>query len=203
MVRLFSLLCFILFGVYDSIQSEKSGGSRCLKPFLMPALIVFYLSSASSVQWLLAAALAFDWAGDVFLMSRRHRALLAGVISFGIGHVLRILLFVQQGLVFDDVVVLAMFMMAAYGWSVLNRIRFPLPVIRNVCLGYGGVLCLMSVAACMAMRGGGSVLSWIGSLLFVYSDSLIGLKEWGGDSGRGIMETYLIGQFLIVLGVLL
>ena len=85
MVRLFSLLCFILFGVYDSIQSEKSGGSRCLKPFLMPALIVFYLSSASSVQWLLAAALAFDWAGDVFLMSRRHRALLAGVISFGIG----------------------------------------------------------------------------------------------------------------------
>ncbi len=203
MVRLFSLLCFILFGVYDSIQSEKEGGKRCLKPFLMPALIVFYISSASSVQWLLVAALAFDCAGDIFLMSRRHRLLLAGVISFGIGHVLRILLFVKKGLVFDDVVFLSIFMMAAYGWRVLNQLRFPFPVVRGVCLGYGTVLCLMSIVFCMAMRAGGSVVSWLGTLLFVYSDSLIGLKEWGRGSGRGIMETYLIGQFLIVLGVLL
>lgn len=202
MIRLIALGCFILFGVYDCIQSEKEGGSRCLKPFLMPALIIYYVTSAREVHWLLVAALAFDCGGDIFLMSRKHRMLLAGVVSFTIGHVLRMVLFYRGGLVFDDVVALTIFMMVVYAWRVMVKLHFPFPQVRSIATVYGAVIGVMSVLSCMHMRAGGSIVTWIGTLFFVYSDSLIGLEQWGQGSGHGIMETYLIGQLLIVLGAL-
>lgn len=45
--------------------------------------------------------------------------------------------------------------------------------------------------------------TWIGSILFIISDSILAVQLFAGGKGRGVMETYCTAQFLIAEGILL
>ena len=60
----------------------------------------------------------------------------------------------------------------------------------------------MSLMAYVNMIKTMNILSWLGSIVFLISDTLLSYQTYTKSPQRGVMETYSIAQLLIVLGVI-
>jgi uncharacterized membrane protein YhhN len=212
------LMIFILFSAtHLAAEAVRSRAGRYItKPFLLPALALYYVTSAGELNALLIAALVCGWLGDILLMipdpQKTGRYFKPGLIAFLLGHILYIALFAAY--------LPRMGSVPARGWAALAiyvaagivgyRLIVPhagkmLPaivayIVIIVLMGASTVLPLGSVAT------GGAVTAMAGAFIFMVSDTLNAYNRFVRElplERLCTMGTYLIGQFLLVQGYLL
>lgn len=187
------------------------------KPFLLIWIgIYFYVNTRNFKRDLfIYLAFLFSWTGDMFLMFAHLNGLFfnAGVGGFFLAQLAYIKIYTDniksdnKGLVFDKPVWLILF--ALYLATILYLIIGKLKgVMIPIIVIYAISLILMSV---FALNRKGLVsersfkLVFIGSLLFVISDSMIAINRFYAEfksSSFLIMLTYFVAQYLIMSGLI-
>ena len=203
-----------------AVEKENQKWIYITKPLLMPLLALYYTVASiemNEFNWLIVAALLAGCAGDVFLMLKGNdNYFLLGMVSFLLGHIFYIISFIfSMGtnilliliagpLLFIPVLVILYFTFPKFK-DKMGDYKIPVYV-------YMAVILIMHVFA--ILRGTHYPLlcscfysTYIGSILFILSDSLIAVDKFGEKEiprirGR-IMETYIFAQLFIITGILL
>ena len=186
-----------------------------LKPFLLLFLLLaVYCHEKFGSKNSLLAALTMSWIGDVILLfaDKGELYFIAGLIAFLISHICYIILFsklLQASLKKSNYLY----------WVGTTAITLYLTIMMIVLLPNLGELKLpvfvyaltISIMLLFAFKG---FLTWhrpaniyilIGALVFVASDSILAFDKFYAPiqkSALMIMTTYLLAQFLIVIGIL-
>ncbi|MBQ1810195.1 MAG: lysoplasmalogenase [Erysipelotrichaceae bacterium] len=212
-----SLILFAAFSIihlYDSYRDNAEGRAKT-KPFLLLFLLLFYVSAAKHLDVFLALALLFSWLGDVLLIPKGHKWFTIGGISFMISHLFFILTYRHHIHLRD--IPLHLLLPAAvlyYGISllVIRQIQPTTPK-KMIAPMYFYLLCnstmnLFSFVQLWQNRSAGAVIAFIGAILFFMSDCCLFLVRYYKDpeivfrKHFTVMLTYLLGELMIVLGIL-
>lgn len=204
-------LTFIMHIVFIKIEYNK--GRYYTKPLLMPLLAIYYMVGAVEFNKLILIALVFGFVGDVFLMwSERKNNFIVGLIAFLLGHLCYVLLFLQNISFAKDVppwfyLIIIVYVIGAF--SVMKKLKKYLGDMKVPTYIYMTVILIMSFASIARVWIVGMsmpfFLPFIGSLLFLCSDSMLGFYTFKGKFKNGdiyIMITYVLAQALIVGGYL-
>lgn len=187
------------------------------KPFLLIWIGIYFYVNTGNIKRdiIIYLAFLFSWTGDMFLMFAHLNGLFfnAGVGGFFLAQLAYIKIYTDniksdnKGLVFDKPVWLIPF--ALYLATILYLIIGNLKgVMIPIIVIYAVSLILMSV---FALNRKGLVcersfkLVFIGSLLFVISDSMIAINRFYAEfkaSSFLIMLTYFVAQYLIMSGLI-
>jgi uncharacterized membrane protein YhhN len=184
------------------------------KPLLLPGLLLAANESKSfpTKKWLILA-LTFSWIGDVILMfaDKGELFFILGLVSFLIGHILFITLFIKQETINTPnklIFGIGILAVAAYLYTMLTILLPSLGDLKIPVSVYAFIISLMLV---MAIRG---ALTWRipmnililnGAVSFVTSDSILAVNKFFTplpNASLLIMSTYLIAQYLITFGIL-
>lgn len=186
-----------------------------LKPFLLPFLLlaVYFSGNFPSKKFLLIA-LAFSWIGDIILLFADQHELffIVGLIAFLISHIVYILLFNKQ-LKYKNRKNKAIFWIGVTCIIVylFTMISILLPSLGNLTMPVFVYALVISTMLLFALKG---FLNWeepgnwyilIGAIAFISSDSILAFNKFYAPivlSSFLIMITYLIAQYLIVVGIL-
>ena len=209
------ILFFIVTGIhlYASLQKNKPLRNKT-KPFILLLLLAYYLLTAQTVSLTVVLALIFSWIGDVLLIPAGVKWFTAGGISFIFSHVFFILSYAALT-DFARVNRAAAFILPLlFLIAVLVIFRYLKPHLPKA-LFYPMLLYLMVNGAMncfawfrsMSSAGPSAVITAIGAFLFFVSDSSLFFVRFKKDSRLKthflVMLTYSIGEFLIVLGLIL
>lgn len=220
-IQLLSLVFYILFSVLDvvSLRRKNITGHRVFKPFLMPTLAAFYLSSSEIFGYtgwygiLVLTALGLHWLGDVLLLfanGRTNFAFYAGATCFGLGHVAYffwIVFFVK----FISVRIIAVALAVVVPLYILLAVKANNTIGRGRLfkglLIYAAIMALIAIAAASTIGQGplyGSLLVLFGYIIFIFSDSIIASGKLGSPiAGQpAVMTTYCMAQLMIIIGIL-
>lgn len=175
---------------------------------LMPALaaVLWCATTAprSRLELLVLVALAFSWVGDtlpaLFAGDAAFLAMVGGFLCAQIVYVVAFWPFRGQS-VLHRPVVLAVYVALAVGLIALCLPGAPGGMAGAVVV-YGVCLAAMAVLATGVHR-----IAGVGALVFLFSDAMIAFgafTDWFAPpaSGFWVMVTYVVGQALIVVGVL-
>ena len=179
------------------------------KPLLMITLLLYFFTATKGYpQWrfYVIAALAFSWAGDVFLISSDW--FIEGLVSFLIAHVLYIIAYQKTGAASGELRPLDLLKFVVYGavlmWVIypgLGELLIPVSVYALVLLGMG--------VWAHKRRGATSTSSFklvaAGAILFAISDGLIAVNKFAFEIPAEriiIMCIYMTAQYLIVQGLI-
>ncbi len=187
------------------------------KYLLMPFLLLHVIANRrNAIKKMMPVLLAlfFCWAGDAFLLytGRDEKYFLLGLASFLIGHLFYVqaftrvrekgeTLFQRKKLVFALPVIYAAGLLILIIPSLGDML---IPVILYAVVISWMLLSAMNREGLTSSYSFGFVLS--GAVLFVLSDSLIAINKFYSPLALApvlIMSTYIIGQYLIVTGILL
>tara|TARA_R110002126_G_scaffold220740_1_gene366111 strand:- start:45 stop:731 length:687 start_codon:yes stop_codon:yes gene_type:complete len=194
---------------------DKESIAWFMKPFLIPFLILgVYFSGTFLSKKHLLTALTFSWFGDIILLfsDRDEHFFIVGLIAFLISHIIYILLFNKQ-LKYKNRKNKAVF------WIGVTTIIMYLTIMISILLPNLGDLTIpvfvyalvISTMLLFAFKG---FLNWeepgnwyvlTGAIAFVTSDSILAFNKFYNPivlNSFLIMITYLIAQFLIVVGIL-
>lgn len=208
------LTAFVLCSAVDIVAAGKGcvRAERIAKPLLMPLLLAFYLLSAKTPNLFLVLALVGGFLGDTFLLGSGV-FFACGLLSFLLGHLFYITAFLRP-LDFSALPPLlwisALLLYLLYSIPVCRHLMpFVEPKVRPAVVLYMICLLGMSFASLLRYQYASGVRFWlpfVGSLLFVASDTMLAFhvfrKKSGENSGVAVMITYLLAQFLIVSGFL-
>ena len=188
------------------------------KPMLLIFILLFYLSAVEPADWsvLLILALATSWLGDVLLMPAGNKWFVMGGISFLFSHLFFISVYVTNidfAAVKWLLVIPAALVYYGIGLAVILALRktTPKPMLAPMYL-YLIANSTMNVFAFMQMLTrpcAGSVLAMIGAILFYISDCTLFLVRYHKNKNLifkkhfTVMFTYILGEFLITLGMVL
>lgn len=199
---------------------DDSKKRRRTKPFLLLLILLYYVFSADNVSLILCAALVTSWIGDILLMGTGDKWFKAGGISFMLSHFLFIAVYVMNlaakgtldGVIWWIVIPAAVIY---YGISlmVVRALKSTTPKSMLVPM-YIYLLCnstmnVFSLMQLMTYRTGGSVVAFIGAVLFFVSDCTLYLVRYYKDENLifkrhfTVMLTYVLGELLIAQGVLM
>ena len=211
-VAVVSLACAALFlGVQAGPVTPFSLATKTLS--VSTLALIAWRSPAPLAGMMLAAPLLASSAGDFFLEWDRRGWFVAGLGAFLVAHLLYIALFrrawpqaprpderrgaARRARFGATIVVLAAGIgLTAYLWPNLADLRVPVTA-------YIAVLLAMAMAALRAEVGNPWVAA--GAVLFVASDSMIGLDTFRGPvagSGAAIWIVYYLAQVAITYGCL-
>ena len=195
-------------------EGDVSRLHRRTKPLLCPVLLAAYLCTASaagaSVIWLIPAGLLGGFLGDTFLLNA-ERYFLPGLSSFLLGHLCYTAAFLMQIAALGTGIPVSVILPGLAGY-ILYILLAARPVLRAAkrelrigCSLYMAVIFLMSFSSLLmtATCGMRFLPTFLGSLFFIISDTLLSCQIVLRRSGRGVMETYLPAQALIALGMIL
>ena len=212
------LILFWAFTVIHLIDSWKDDSRRraMTKPLLLLFLLLFYGFSTDTLNWVLAAALLTSWLGDVLLIPKGHDWFTAGGISFMLSHFLFIAVYIPA-IRFSLVPWLLVVPMAVlyYGisfaiiWAVQPSTPKVMVVPMYVYLLANSTMNLFALMQMVTTRSLGGVVAYVGAVFFFISDCTLFLvryhrnKELIFKKHFTVMLTYLVGEFLIALGILL
>lgn len=186
------------------------------KPFLLILLLLYYLFAADkALLWLVLALLA-SWLGDVLLIPKGHKWFTMGGIAFMFSHLFFVLLYCRQISLSKVSPVLILLLAAAYyGFSlfIIRRIRGNTPK-AMIAPMYFYLICnsTMNIFAMMQLLSRPSLaaaVAYLGALLFFASDCCLFLVRYGDKpeiifkKHFTVMLTYLLGELLIVVGMLM
>ena len=209
------ILFFTVTGIhlYASLKQDKPLRNRT-KPFILLLLLAFYCLSARPVSLFVVLALLFSWLGDVLLIPNGLKWFTAGGISFMVSHFFFILSyaaltdFSKVGTAFL-IVLPVLFLTATI--IIFRKLKPHLP--KQLFYPMLLYLLLNGTMNCFAwfrsLSTGGlpAVITALGALLFFVSDSSLFFVRFKKDSRLKthflVMLTYSIGEFLIVLGLIL
>lgn len=186
-----------------------------LKPFLLPFLLlaVYFSGNFPSKKFLLIA-LVFSWIGDIILLfaDRHELFFIVGLIAFLISHIVYILLFNKQ-LKYKNRKNKAIFWIGVTCIIVylFTMISILLPSLGDLTIPVFVYALVISTMLLFALKG---FLNWeepgnwyilIGAIAFISSDSILAFNKFYAPivlSSFLIMITYLVAQYLIVVGIL-
>ena len=182
------------------------------KPFLIPALAYFYYRSCikTPLNKFVYGALFFSWLGDVLLIFSGFDSLffITGLVGFLIAQLIYAFMninFVNDGNA-KPVFIWQAFFVTVYGIIYFILIKESLGAMLIPVAIYCAVITLMGITAVGRLNRTCKKsfnLVLIGALLFIASDSVIGLNRFSGPveyAGPIVMSTYLLAQYLLVKG---
>jgi uncharacterized membrane protein YhhN len=148
------------------------------------------------------AGLLFSLVGDVFLMLPADR-FVQGLVSFLAAHVFYIAAFAyesERALSFWSLVPFLLYglMMLRVLWPYLGKMRLPVLIYMLVILLMGWT----AAGRRLLTDQEGSLLAFLGAILFIISDSLLAVDKFKGRFRSAhllILSTYFAAQWLIAL----
>ena len=212
------LILFLIASVIHLYHSWKNDARRraYTKPLLLLFLLVWYLCTTPEVSWVLVAALLTSWLGDVLLIPKGHGWFTAGGISFLFSHFLFIVVYLPSvtfaGIPWLLVIPLAL---VYYGISILIiravKPTTPKLMVPPMCLYLlaNSTMNLFALMRLLTLKTPGSAIAYAGAVLFFISDCTLFLVRYYRDKNVifkkhfTVMLTYLAGEALITLGILM
>jgi uncharacterized membrane protein YhhN len=211
-------LLFILIVVLELIGTIN--GSKWLdypvKPFILIWIAAYFLmmTKPQPYRWLVLLAFFFSWAGDLLLMFgwKSDLYFFAGVGGFFLSQITYIQAFRKfgtnagKGLIARKPLWILPFLIylgAIYFYLYPSLSGIMIPVVALYAISLIG----MSVAAFnrIGLTDSSSYIILIcGSLFFVASDSLLAINKFDAPipySGFLVMSTYMLAQYLIMIGL--
>ncbi len=199
--------------LFASLKQDKALRNRT-KPFILLGLLGFYCCAAEPIVWLTVLALVFSWLGDVLLIPKGVKWFTAGGIAFMVSHVFFILSYLRQ---IDFAVVtpwLAALLIVFFVAASLILFRFLRPHLPKqlfypmlMYLILNGMMNCFAWFRSMTIGGAAGVITAVGALLFFLSDSSLFFVRFHKNSPLKthfvVMLTYSLGEFLIILGLIM
>lgn len=186
-----------------------------LKPFLLPFLLVaVYTHERFVTKKILLIALTLSWIGDIILMFADQGKLyfIAGLLAFLLSHIFYILLFSKQLKIYlKKSKIIYWVGVTAIAFYLIVLLLLLLPSLGDLKIPVFIYALTISIMLLFALKG---FLNWqkpaniyilIGAIIFVASDSILAFDKFYAPlqySSFLIMTTYLIAQYLIVVGIL-
>lgn len=193
-------------------MTERTRARQITKPVLMPLLLLFYWLKADAPTFLVMLALVLSTIGDIFLLwPGKQGTFIAGLLSFLTAHVLYIVVFAGAAARANGLPVwfyLAAIPYLLYCTGLFLALRPHLGPMKAPFVLYSAVIAAMSLASLLrtpGFSGAGFYMPFIGSLLFMASDSVLAINTFRSKIPRGdvyIMSTYVTAQVLIVAGMI-
>lgn len=202
----------------DSWRDDSRKRKRT-KPFLLILILLYYLFSTDQRSWILIAALATSWLGDVLLMGKGEKWFISGGISFMISHFFFIAVYATN--VFSHsldgiiwwIVIPAAIIYLTIAFLIVRSLKETAPKMMLVPL-YIYLICnsamnIFSLIQLMTFRSPGAVIAYIGAILFFASDCTLYLVRYHKNKDLifkkhfTIMLTYILGELLITQGILM
>jgi uncharacterized membrane protein YhhN len=204
-----------LIHLYHSYINDKKNRAKT-KPFLLIFLILYYVTAAKNINAMLLAALIASWLGDVPLIPDGHKWFIAGGISFLISHVFFIFSYVP-GIIHYHVNWLIVIPLAIVYFTIAIRIIMAVKdntpkmmlIPMNGYLWANSIMNVFALMQWMTLRNTGSLVAYVGAVLFFTSDCLLFLVRYHKNKDHIwrkhflVMATYLIGELLITAGMLM
>ena len=186
-----------------------------LKPFLLPFLLLaVYTHERFVTKKILLIALTLSWIGDIILMFADQGKLyfIAGLLAFLLSHIFYILLFSKQLKIYlKKSKIIYWVGVTAIAFYLIVLLLLLLPSLGDLKIPVFIYALTISIMLLFALKG---FLNWqkpaniyilIGAIIFVASDSILAFDKFYAPlqySSFLIMTTYLIAQYLIVVGIL-
>lgn len=205
----FLFIIFILFSALNIISVKKANslGVKLTKPFLMPTLLIIYLYSTATPQLSIILALTFAFLGDIFLVGE-GTLFTVGLLCFLMGHIFYIKALLKP--VFFSHIPYEFYIFALlyifYGVLIFKMLSPYLKSMKFHALIYLTVILTMSFSSLLRAHSMNNYQFWLpflGSILFISSDTMIAFNKFKGKAKGSevhIMLTYIMAQLLIVLG---
>lgn len=199
--------------LWASLKQNKPLRNRT-KPFILLALIGFYCAAASPIVLTVVLALFFSWLGDVLLIPSGNKWFTAGGVAFMVSHVFFILSYAKRtdfpGLPIWLIIGLIVFFTAA-SLAVFRVLRHHLPKAlfypMLLYLLLNGMMNCFAWFRAMTVGGAAGIITAIGAFMFFLSDCSLFFVRFHKRSPLKthfwVMLTYSLGEFLIVLGLIL
>ena len=199
--------------LYASLKKNKPLRNRT-KPFILLGLLGFYCCAAEPIVLFVVLALVFSWLGDVLLIPKGVKWFTAGGIAFMISHIFFILSYLRQ----TDFAVVTPWLAAAlivfFVAASLILFRFLRPHLPKqlfypmlMYLILNGMMNCFAWFRSMTIGGAAGMITAVGALLFFLSDSSLFIVRFHKNSPLKthfwVMLTYSLGEFLIVLGLII
>jgi uncharacterized membrane protein YhhN len=183
-----------------------------IKPFLMPGLILFYLSNVHEPNCRIIIALLCAFLGDVLLIPKNKKGFfIGGLFSFFACHIFYIIAFLESTNYLKSVPSWFHVFIAPFAAAGVYALKLFLPYIEDVkwqVVLYMWAILLMSYTSLTRMFTATGTEFWfpfIGSLIFMASDFLLVWNKFKSsirNSALLIIGTYILAQLLIVFGFL-
>lgn len=186
-----------------------------LKPLLIPILsfgVYFYQKFPS--KNILLTTLLFSWIGDVILLFADMAEIyfILGLVSFLISHVTYCILFTKQlkseKIKNKSVFGIGSILIALYLIGMLALLLPTLGDLKIPVIVYAAVISTMLLFAFngfLTWKSPGNLFVLLGAIVFVISDSILAVNKFYSPIEKSsfiIMFTYLVAQYLIVVGIL-
>lgn len=217
----FLILYFLFSGIHlaDSWKDDAAARKKT-KPFLLIFLILFYVTAARAkggTEHYLLLALITSWLGDVLLIPKGHHWFALGGIAFGASHVFFILVYTQN-IVFEGMhwwlVIPIALIYFAVAFAIIVAVQPTTPKIMvgpmYIYLLANATMNSFALMQLITHRTAGTVVAFIGALLFFISDCTLFLVRYYKKNEDlvfhkhfTVMLTYLAGELLIVIGMLM
>lgn len=184
------------------------------KPFLLLTLLGWYVCSVDDPSLIVVAALITSWLGDVLLIPKGVKWFSIGGTSFMLSHIFFIVAYcvnVDFAVIPVWAIIVAAAAYVAVTLLVFSRLKPHLPkklfgpmmfyLLINGTMNCFALYQLISIP-CLA-----TAVTFIGALLFFASDSSLFFVRFKKDgllkTHFVVMLTYILGEFLIVEGLIL
>ena len=216
-MRFVFLALFAAFSAVHLVHSWQDNARlrARTKPFLLLFLLLWYVTAAKEPLGFLIAALAFSWLGDVLLIPKGNKWFTAGGIAFMVSHLFFVLTYLPE-IRFDRIIWWILIPAAAVytvvSWKIILALMGTTPkkmlLPMHFYLICNSVMNVCSLAQLMSLRSAGAWIAYIGAVLFFVSDCCLFLVRYHRNKDLvfkkhfTVMLTYLLGEFLICLGML-
>ena len=215
-MKILSIILFIIstaIHLYASLKKDKPLRNKS-KPFILFSLLLFYCFSAEPIKITVVLALIFSWIGDILLIPDGIKWFTAGGISFMISHFFFVLSYMQD-VDFSKinpivVAVLGIFVLTVV-FFIFRRLKPLLPKAlfypMYLYLLINGAMNCFAIFRYLSNKDLAGIITVIGAALFFVSDCSLFFVRFDKNSRLKthflVMLTYSIGEFLIVLGLIL
>ena len=199
----------------------KEGLRKISKCCLMPALFIFYFLASEQILFLVIAALAFSWAGDILLINKDKPVFFKlGLAAFLVSHVFYIIAFLTlAGSINTIALIISVVVAVPVTLAILKLLNANAQMKIPVAV-YAVVIMLMSMAALQLMlarpgfsypamepkTGAAFILVFAASLVYLFSDSYMAYLLFHTKPRHFNVVTmipYIIAQGGIIFGLVL
>ncbi len=210
------LVVFFVVGIAELLAVSVGWNEvhMVAKTLIMLSLIGYYLSTIEKRNGHFLRALFFCWAGDVLLLRQDGEEIffMLGLAAFLLGHLLYILSYRElrwkEGGMMATQKLRVSFPIALAGTGLIVVLLPYLGGLMIPVIVYAVVLMGMVMAAFFRFGRTAPDSFWLvatGAILFMISDSILAINKFHTpfpSAGPLIMLTYILGQYLIVEGVI-
>lgn len=207
---IFFILYLFVVGLHlkDSFYDDKKARNRT-KPFLLITLILYYVFSMHTMDYLLLFALIAFWLGDLLLIPKGNKWFILGGISFLIGHIYLVFVYMRR-INFQNINVFVVLMIALLYFYISKRIITSIKknISNKMYIGMlvylicNGLMNIFAFLQYFSNWHSAELIALIGAILFFMSDCALFLVRYHSDKNI-IYKRHFTVMFLYTLSILL